>query len=86
MKIKRLGKQTGTEQGFPIIEFKDLVGQDCSIEASTLIMPMSAARMSKPGSSAVWIGTRANEMHITRDQAKALILHLEIWLKTSQFQ
>ena len=86
MKVKRLGKQKKAPGGFAIVEFQDFYDQDCSVEASTIIEPFTATRMAKPGSSCVWLGTRGAEMHISRDQVKALILHLEIWLKTSQFQ
>jgi hypothetical protein len=48
---KTLGKVTKTARGFKQVEFTDRYGVPCSLQASSL------AEYSKPGTSAVWLGT-----------------------------
>lgn len=85
-RIKPLGKQKRTAQGFPLIEFGDIVEQMCALEASTLIDTDSPKAFDNPGTSAVWLGPIGQEMHLNKNQARALVLHLRIWLKTGKFR
>ena len=85
-KIKPLGKQEKTGQGFPLVEFDDIAKRMCTLEASTLIDADSPRAFANPGTSAIWLGLMGNEMHLNRKQVKALALHLTTWLKTGNFR
>lgn len=52
---KKLGKKNKTERGFSIVEFKDTTGAPCSLQASSRIGEYDDS-MSRPGTSAVWLG------------------------------
>lgn len=68
-----------TERGFPVVEFKDFYGKECSLQKSSL-----ADR------EAVWLGVdntgmlgtpkreeiTHGRMHLTQDQVKKLLPHL----------
>jgi len=84
-KIKRLGEQERTGQGFPIIDFWDIVNQACSLEASTLIDQDLPEAFDQPGTSAIWLGSTGQEMHLSRNQVKSLVVHLKKWLATGLF-
>jgi hypothetical protein len=79
----KLGKQTRTPRGFPLVEFSDIYGAKCSLRASSL------AWLAIPGTSAVWLGIDENNarMYLDRAKVKALIGHLQAWLasETGQF-
>jgi hypothetical protein len=61
----KIGIQTETNRGFPIIEFVDRYGVQCSLQASSL------ADNDQPGTSAVWIGPdEPNPQILASDAAK----------------
>jgi hypothetical protein len=76
---KSLGPVTQTGRGFEVIEFRDRYDQECTLQQSSL------ADYTKPGSSAVWLGTGEDRMHIDYDQAKLLVSALKRWIKTGSF-
>jgi hypothetical protein len=78
-RIAKLGKVKTTGRGFEIITFKDRYDCDCSLQQSSL------AEYELPGSSAVWLGTDKDRMHLDRKQVKALIEVLSLWLETGSF-
>lgn len=49
-KVKPLGKVQHTARNFEFLEFKDMNGTKCSLQAS------SVAIYEKPGTSAIWLG------------------------------
>jgi hypothetical protein len=70
MKVNR------TQRGFPIIEFVDLYGSECSLQKSSLAFVDAIwLGVVKPfvGSSSV---VPSQRMHLTRDQVKDLLPHL----------
>lgn len=85
--MKRLGKVQRTSRGFELIEFKDLYGYDCSLQASSLA-----------DKSALWLGCEHESihsvtgeqigarMHLDRKQVAALINHLANWLDKKSFK
>lgn len=85
-------KITKTARNFEIIEFKDLYGEPCSLQQSSL------AKYVKPGSSAVWLGCMKNSvhpvtgeqmsprMHLDRKLVRQLVTRLQHWLKNGSFK
>ena len=81
-----------TERGFERIEFKDLYGNECSLQQSSL------ADFEPPGTSAVWLGCEHEtfhhidhqpigaRMHLDFDQVKRLIPLLQKWVDTGSFE
>lgn len=63
--MKRLGKTKRTNRGFRIVEFKDLSGVACSLQASSL------AIYTTPGISAVWLGCDDANPQIEANKASA---------------
>ena len=78
-KIKPLGPVTQTSRGFELVEFKDFYEFTGTLQASSL------AINDEPGTSAVWLGRERDRLHLNRDQVKALIKHLQSWLKNNTF-
>lgn len=88
---KPLGEVQQSNRGFEFLEFLDLYGDRCSLQASSL------ACNDQPGTSAVWLG-RAEfkrhhvtgdlmcRMHLDRDLVESLIQHLQGWLDNGTFQ
>ena len=88
-----LGPLGHTARGFELIEFDDCHETHCELQQSSL------AEYAQPGTSAVWLGLAGDEpkkhhtfgtslgmrMHLNRVQAKALIRHLQAWLKHGSF-
>ena len=109
-----MNKVTGTERGFPRIDFTDRNGNDCSLQCSSAI-DFDVPRHETPGSSFVWLGVNdanpqimatdaqragittsrttgwvnypipsevimSTRMHLSREQVKHLIGHLQTWL------
>lgn len=68
-----------TQRGFQLIEFEDHNGQHCTLQQS------SVALFQQPGTSAIWFGTGDNRMHITFEQFKELMPHLEAWQENGDF-
>lgn len=81
-----------TPRGFELIRFRDIYGEVCSLQQSSL------AIYEQPGSSAIWLGCEKNQppcdvtgqevshrMHLSVDQVKALVGHLTLWLETGSF-
>ncbi len=79
MKTKPLGRVTRTNRGFELIEFLDLYECKGSLQASSLAIYV------KPGTSAIWLGREDYRLHLDRDQVKALVRHLQSWLKNDTF-
>lgn len=79
-------------RGFELIEFTDLYGYACSLQQSSM------AKHEPPGCSAVWLGcddnhvhsmtgeTLSPRMHLSVEQVKALVSHLQLWLDNGSFQ
>ena len=78
-KIPSLGKLESTDKGFPVIDFTDSHGTECSVEMSTL------AHNEQPGTSALWIGPDKKRMHLERNQVIQLMYVLDSWLRTGEF-
>lgn len=85
-RTKKLGKLLQTSRGFDLIEFTDMYGESCSLQASSLARP------------AVWLGCNNNakphhvtgdamspRMHLDRKQVQALVVHLQTWLTNESF-
>lgn len=62
-----------TGRGFALGEFRDLYGQDCSIQES------SSAEY-----SAIWFGVGGCRMHLTLDQVRGLVEILNYWAEGDQ--
>jgi len=86
-----LGEVKFTERGFEIIEFSDIYGEKCSLQASSM------AGTFWPGTAAVWLGCLeaknhpngepiAPRMHLGRKEVVALIEHLQMWLNAGTFR
>ena len=70
--MKKLAKQSFTPCGFPLVEFKDSYGEQCSLQASSL------AKYAQPGVSAIWLGI---------DGVHAEVIHSDaakVGIKTNQ--
>ena len=78
-RIKKLGNVTQFDHGFPIIYFVDWYQEVCSLQCSDL------AHSPFPGTSAILLGRDNARMHLTRSQVKALIRHLENWIRKGEF-
>jgi len=88
--MKRLGKTKKTPRKFEVITFMDYNGEECSLQASSLAM------YTQPGSSAIWLGCNkppdlirgehvSPRMHLTLEHVKALVNHLQSWIRTGSF-
>lgn len=64
--MTKLGKETATSRGFPVISFADRYGVKCSLQASSL------AEYEQPGTSAVWLGPDEPNPKIMASQARDL--------------
>lgn len=64
--MKQLGTPTKTERGFSLVEFEDIYGLGCSLQAS------SVARSGQPGTSAVWLGIDAVDAKVMARDAAAV--------------
>ena len=74
-----LGSTKCTERGFCYVEWKDIYGNDCQLQQSSL------AINSEPGTSAIWLGLTGHRMHLDIKQTEALICHLQKWIKNGIF-
>jgi hypothetical protein len=85
--MKTLGDVKTTARGFELIEFVDIYGAECSLQASSLATE-----------DALWLGCdndaglhhvtkerMSPRMHLNKDQVKALVRHLRSWLRTGSF-
>lgn len=82
-----LGTLTRTARGFERIDFKDLNGDDCSLQESSV-----ADR------ACIWLGAEKNcfhpgtkeamapRMHLDRERVLALVAHLQNWLNRDTFK
>jgi hypothetical protein len=68
--MKRLGKQTKSGRGFPMVEFADAYGAKCSLQASSL------AKYVQPGTSAIWLGVDDAKPQIMKSVAQKLGMEL----------
>jgi hypothetical protein len=62
-----------TQRGFLRAEFTDRYGEKCSIQKSSLAFE-----------DCIWLGVNEHRMHLTQEQAKALIPHLHHFVKTGE--
>jgi hypothetical protein len=69
-----------TERGFEIIRFKDIYGESCSLQQSSL------AGNEEPGTSAIWLGVHDNRMHLDDDLLQKLLPHINSWIRFGTFQ
>lgn len=60
-----------TQRGFMLGEFRDLYGQDCSIQESSLATV-----------NAIWFGVGGCRMHLTVDQVRGLVAILTQWTES----
>lgn len=87
-KEKGIGRVRKSGRGFEFIEFKDLNGEECSLQASSLAT-----------TDAVWLGCDNNakihhvtgdplspRMHMDRKQVKLLVASLMRWLEKGSFK
>ena len=68
-----------TERNFEIIEFNDRYNAKCQLQQSSL------ADFTQHGSSAVWLGTTKERMHLDLEQVKKLVNTLNSWIETGSF-
>lgn len=69
-----------TGRGFEFIEFTDKYNVKCQLQQSSLW------EYDVPGSSAIWLGTENNRMHLDLEQVKKLVNTLNLWIETASFQ
>jgi hypothetical protein len=92
-------KITKTRRGFERIDFKDRNGVECSLQQSSLATENavwlgcndSDPRVLVPGRGWQPVPVPADyiantRMHLTAKQAKALVEHLQSWLRTGSFK
>lgn len=71
MKTKKLGKKTTSHRGFPLVEFKDFYGEDCSLQCSSIILNGENS-FDHPGTSAVWLGIDDPKPQVLASQAASV--------------
>ena len=69
-----------TQRGFQFLEFKDRYDLPCTLQQSSL------ADYEPPGTSAVWLGSGADRMHLDRQRVAWLVEQLQHWLTTGEFK
>lgn len=57
-----------TKRGKSLIEFKDMYDESCSLQEDS--------------DGSIWLGVDDNRMNLDRDQVKALLPHLQAFVKT----
>ncbi len=76
-----LPKKAGlTESGYQRIDFNDYYDKPCLIQQSSL------AQFTMPGSSCLWLGRKGEDMHLSLNQVKSLIKHLQLWVDTGKLE
>lgn len=80
MKPQPLSKTQVNLRGFEYLTFRDYNDELCELQASSL------AIFEKPGTSAVWLGTACERMHLELHQVESLIAHLQSWLDHGTFE
>lgn len=87
--IKPLAPQNETNREFPAMAFLDYYKNGFSPQAA------SFALIADSGQNAVWIGiddpmnsavVMNAWMHLKRNQVESLVIHLQKWLETGQFE
>lgn len=74
-------KVTTTPRGFELIKFEDSNGTACSLQQS------SATEFERgPGEDYLWLGKGEERMHLDREQARDLVVHLERWINTGSLR
>lgn len=68
-----------TSRGFQIFNFHDRYQLACSLQQSSL------AEYEPPGTSAVWLGTDVDRMHLDRERVTWLVEQLQHWLDKGEF-
>lgn len=62
-----------TGRGFLRGEFSDLYGEKCSIQESSLATE-----------DAIWLGADDNRMHLDRNMATNIVMHLQRFIETGR--
>jgi len=62
-----------THRGFVLGEFRDLYGQPCSVQESSLAT-----------NHALWLGTNKDRIHLSRDAAVTLLEILQTFVETGE--
>ncbi len=79
-----------TARGFELINFVDVYGKKCALQQSSAIGD-KVSEIDNPGSSFIWFGVQKEpadlraRMHLSREQVKELVKHLNKWLKKGRF-
>jgi len=71
-----------TGRGFERIEFQDCLPQQCSLQQSSVVGDIGR----KAGTTAIWLGTSQDRMHLDRGQVADLVGHLQAWMATGSFK
>lgn len=74
VKNEKLGVNTKTQRGFPIVKFKDAYATPCSIQQSSAIDFDCDGGYENPGSSYLWIGVNEPDPRIMARDAVRLNL------------
>jgi hypothetical protein len=76
-----------TDRGFEVINFTDSGGNECSLQASSMIDMNDPKGLDRqPGTSFLWLGiNRFERMHLDRDQVRRLATAMDNWLKHGTF-
>jgi hypothetical protein len=68
-----------TDRGFEIVEFTDLLDQQCTLQQSSI------ALFEKPGSGAIWLGPGKDRMHLRYETVVEILPLLQSWVENGSF-
>jgi hypothetical protein len=74
-----------TNRGFELVTFTDRNGKPCTLQQSSAIVTEYDDAFDRPGTSAIWLGTGEERMHLNREQVHELAALLNVWLHTGSF-
>lgn len=74
-RLSRGFKRATTPRGFPTIDFSDSYGQPCGLQVSSMLYKNMT-------SSALWIKSDGEDLHLNLDQVKVLAKVLNHWIET----
>lgn len=81
--MKTLGEVRRTERGFARIDFTDAYGAKCSLQDSSNVPHIwLGVDETFPDRADVTHKLDGGRMHLNADQVKALVRHLQAWLKS----
>lgn len=82
--MKVLGDVKRTARGFARIDFEDAYGAKCSLQDSSAIPNVwLGVDVAFPDREGVAHRLDGGRMHLSKDQVKALVRHLQAWLKSA---